>query len=74
MNPTESAKDFTGRSKQFFLDVRNEMKKVTWPTKQEVMGTTMIVVAAVFFFGLYLGLVDYVLTIGLSRILTYFRG
>jgi len=46
------------RTKQFYLDVRSEMKKVSWPARQEVVGTTIVVVIAVFFFGflsLYLG-------------------
>ena len=34
------------------------MKKVTWPARQEVMGTTIVVIVAVFFFGFYLGLAD----------------
>ena len=72
MNPSETVKDWTGRSKQFYLDVRNEMKKVSWPSKQEVVSTTIVVVVAVFFFGIYLGLVDRVLGYGLARILTYF--
>jgi preprotein translocase subunit SecE len=72
MNPAETIKDWAQRSKQFYVDVRGEMKKVSWPGRQEVMGTTVVVVAAVFFFGLYLGLVDYLLTLGLNRVLHYF--
>jgi preprotein translocase subunit SecE len=73
MNPAEKFKDWFARSKQFYLDVRNEMKKVSWPSRQEVFGTTVVVIAAVFFFGLYLGLVDYLLSRGLERLLTYFN-
>ena len=74
MNPSETVKDWTGRSKQFYLDVRSEMKKVSWPSRQEVFSTTIVVVIAVFFFGIYLGLVDRILGYGLARILTYFGG
>jgi preprotein translocase subunit SecE len=73
MNPAESIKEWTQSAKQFYLDVRSEMKKVSWPGRQEVIGTTIVVVVAVFFFGLYLGLVDYLLAMGLDRILRYFR-
>ena len=48
------------------------MKKVSWPARQEVLGTTVVVIVAVFFFGFYLGLVDYLLGIGLDRVLRYF--
>ena len=74
MNPAEKIKEWTDGSKQFYLDVRSEMKKVSWPGRQEVMGTTVVVVVAVFFFGLYLGLVDYLLSMGLNGILRYFGG
>jgi preprotein translocase subunit SecE len=74
MNPAETVKDWTVRSKQFYLDVRSEMKKVSWPGKQEVMGTTIVVIVAVFFFGFYLGLIDYILGVGLAKVFAYFRG
>ena len=72
MNPSETIKDWTERSKQFYQDVRNEMKKVSWPGRQEIIGTTVVVVAAVFFFGVYLGLVDYLLLIGVDKVFKYF--
>jgi preprotein translocase SecE subunit len=48
------------------------MKKVSWPNRQEVFGTTIVVIVAVFFFGLYLGLVDSLLGMGLSWVLRHF--
>jgi len=42
----------------YLKEVRSELKKVTWPTKQEVYGTTIIVIIAIFFFGFYLFFVD----------------
>jgi preprotein translocase subunit SecE len=74
MNPSETVKDWTGRSKQFYLDVRSEMKKVSWPNRQEVVSTTFVVVVAVFFFGVYLGLVDRFLGFGLAWVIRYFGG
>jgi preprotein translocase subunit SecE len=74
MNPVEKIKGWAESAKQFYLDVRSEMKKVTWPARQEVVGTTIVVVVAVFFFGFYLGLVDYLLDLGLRWVLTRFTG
>jgi len=74
MNPVDKIKDWAQSAKQFYSDVRSEMKKVSWPARQEVFGTTVVVVVAVFFFGLYLGLVDYLLSMGLNWVLAYFRG
>src|SRR5689334_22590080 len=72
MNPVEKIKDWAQNAKQFYNDVRSEMKKVSWPGRQEVMGTTIVVIVAVFFFGLYLGAVDQLLGIGLNWVLRYF--
>jgi preprotein translocase subunit SecE len=74
MNPAEKIKGWAEGAKQFYTDVRSEMKKVSWPARQEVVGTTIVVVVAVFFFGLYLGLVDYLLDLGLRWVLTRFTG
>jgi len=40
--------------KAFMVEVRGEFKKVTWPPRREVYGTTIVVVITVFFFGFYL--------------------
>jgi preprotein translocase subunit SecE len=74
MNPAEKIKDWAARTKQFYADVRSEMKKVSWPGRQEVVGTTVVVVVAVFFFGFYLGIVDFLLSRGLQWVITYFGG
>jgi preprotein translocase subunit SecE len=39
---------------EFWRDTTSEMKKVTWPGRQEVAGTTVVVLIAVFIFGVYL--------------------
>ena len=59
--------------RSFFSDVKMEMKKVSWPGKKEVYGTTIVVIGAVFFFGIYLGLVDLLLKLGVDKIFRFFR-
>ena len=44
--------------RNFFRDVWVEMKKTSWPAKNEVVGTTVVVIIACFLFGFYLFLVD----------------
>ncbi len=44
--------------REFIHDTRVEMKQVTWPTREDVMATTWIVVVTVAFFGVFLWLVD----------------
>ncbi len=43
-----------GRMVQFLRDVRAEMKRVSWPTLNEVKNTTIITLIAVIFFAVYL--------------------
>ena len=45
-------------TRDFFRDVWNEMLKVSWPGRSEVVGTTIVVIVACFLFGFYLFLVD----------------
>ncbi len=42
----------------YLHDVRVEMKQVTWPTRDDVKSTTGVVIGTVFFFGVFLWLVD----------------
>ena len=41
-------------TKDFFRDTSSEMKKVTWPTRTEVVGTTVVVIIATVVFAVYL--------------------
>jgi len=43
----------------FLSEVRNELKRVTWPTQKEVYATTVVVILTSIFFGLYLFILDY---------------
>jgi preprotein translocase subunit SecE len=52
-------KQFPGRTKDFFSDVRNEMRKVTFPSRKEVQATTTVVIITVFLFAFYFWVIDY---------------
>jgi preprotein translocase subunit SecE len=47
-----------GRTTTFLSEVRNELKRVTWPSRKEVYATTIVVILTSIFFGLYLFLLD----------------
>ena len=49
------------RTGEFLTEVRNEMKRVTWPSQREVYATTVVVILTSVFFGLYLFTVDILL-------------
>ncbi len=46
--------EYLKKAKTFLVEVRSEFKKVTWPPRKEVYGTTIVVIITVFFFGFYL--------------------
>lgn len=47
-------KQWIGSAREFFRDTAGEMKKVTWPTRNEVVGTTTVVIVATIVFALFL--------------------
>jgi preprotein translocase subunit SecE len=51
-------KEWWPTTRDFFRDVWSEVKKVSWPARTEVSGTTFVVIVACFLFGFYLFLVD----------------
>jgi preprotein translocase subunit SecE len=55
------------RMRVFLSEVRNELKRVTWPSQKEVYATTVVVILTSIFFGLYL----FILDIGIDRIVTW---
>jgi preprotein translocase subunit SecE len=52
------AKEWIPRLQAFWRETKSEMKKVSWPTRQEVVGTTGVVLGATVFFGVYLWVCD----------------
>jgi preprotein translocase subunit SecE len=51
---------------EFFQEVKLELKKVVFPTKKEVIGSTWVVITTVLICAFFLGLVD----IGLGKMMT----
>ncbi|MEE2839529.1 MAG: preprotein translocase subunit SecE [Acidobacteriota bacterium] len=69
----EKVKDAPRNLITFYGDVKTELKKVTWPRKKEVYATTVIVIITVFFFGIYLYIVDFFLQNIVQRIFGMFQ-
>jgi preprotein translocase subunit SecE len=59
-------------TREFLHDVRVEMKQVTWPSREDVVSTTGVVIATVFFFGVFLAAVDWLVQMGISRVFKIF--
>ena len=46
------------RSRTFLIEVRNELKRVTWPTRKEVYAATIVVILFSAVLGVFLWAVD----------------
>ena len=44
---------------KFFREMRSELKKVVWPTKEQVLKNALIVAGCVLFVGLFIWLFDF---------------
>jgi len=62
-------KQFPARTKGFLSDVRNEMRKVTFPSRKEVQATTMVVIITVILFGVYFFAIDQMIGNGVNWVL-----
>ncbi|HAO22037.1 MAG TPA: preprotein translocase subunit SecE [Desulfobacteraceae bacterium] len=50
------------KSTQFLREVKAELKKVTWPSRKQTLGSTVIVIVLVMMISLFLGVVDIALS------------
>jgi preprotein translocase subunit SecE len=55
---------FVNKVKEFFKEVKIEIKKVVFPSRDELTGSTWVVIITVLVISIFLGLVD----LGLSRL------
>ncbi len=50
------------RTRGFLTDVKVELKKVSWPSRQDTMSSTGVVLVVVFIISFYLGVIDILLS------------
>jgi preprotein translocase subunit SecE len=53
--------------KNFFREVKVEAGKVNYPSKEELIGSTWVVIATVFVVSIFLGMID----MGLGKLINY---
>ena len=62
--PGGKLQGYIEKTTQFFREVKIELKKVTWPSRNQTIGSTVVVILLVMIISLFLGMVD----IGLSNL------
>ena len=64
--------EWWNKSRTFFSEVVTEMKKVTFPSRDEVMGTTIVVIITSFVFAIFLYVADFAIVKAYEQILKVF--
>ena len=58
-----------GSIRRYFRELRSELKKVVWPTPQQVLKNTLIVAACVLVVGVFIWLFDFVARVGIDALI-----
>jgi len=56
---------------EYILETKAEMKHVSWPTKQQAIVFTVIIILVSLGVSIYLGFFDYIFSIGLQRLIGF---
>ena len=62
-----------GKGAKYFRELRSELKKVVWPTYQQVLKNTLVVAACVVVVGLFIWLFDFVAEVGITALIGAFN-
>ena len=68
----DDAKNWFERTKDYINELKLEMRRVTWPNRKQVQGTTAVVIFSVFAFAAYFEVVDSILSRGITGIFRLF--
>ena len=58
---------------KYFRELRSELKKVVWPTPQQVLKNAVIVACCVLAVGVFIWLFDFVANIGIDALISVFN-
>ncbi len=68
--PKNKKENIVHTATEFVREVKVELKKVTWPTRKQTTGTTIVVIIFVFILAVFLGFFDYSLSKLVQVVLT----
>ena len=60
-----------GQTKKYFRELRSELKKVVWPTGEQVLKNAAIVVGCVIVVGIFIWLFDFVAQFGIDALISF---
>ena len=62
-----------GAITKYFRELRSELKKVVWPTPQQVLKNAAIVAGCVIFVGIFIWVFDFVAQFGIDALISVFH-
>jgi preprotein translocase subunit SecE len=65
-------KQWVQQTRDYINELKGEMRRVTWPSRKQVEGTTAVVIISVFLFAGYFAVVDKLLETGELRLFNLF--
>jgi preprotein translocase subunit SecE len=68
----DDPKNWFERTKDYINELKLEMRRVTWPNRKQVQGTTLVVIFSVFLFAGYFEIVDSILSRGVTAVFRIF--
>ena len=70
LSTMDNIKNLSSDTVQFAKDIENEAKRITWPSRNETLKSTLAVIVISAIFASFLGLVDYIFSIGIKFLLS----
>ena len=64
--------NFLDRTKEYIADLQGEMRRVTWPTREQVEATTAVVIFTVFAFAAYFFVIDLIMGTAITKVFALF--
>ena len=53
---------------KYYKETAAELRKMTWPTKDELIGSTIVTIVVSLIVAIFIGIVDRLLTLGIATI------
>lgn len=60
------------RTSKWFRELKGELKKIVWPTRQQTINNTAVVIATIFLVGIFIWVLDAIFNFGLQTLISYF--
>ena len=57
---------------KWFRELKSECRKIVWPTRQQTINNTLVVIAAVIIVGIFIWVIDALFGLGINTLLTKF--